>query len=87
MVVEAITLRAYCFYQADNLDKALQYYKEALTRAPDNRSAALLYKVSFERAMRNIPVFFQCESFFNPILCIVESQTNQGIARNRSREL
>ena len=43
-MMEACILRGYCFYQADNLDKSLQYYKQALQLAPDNRAAATYYK-------------------------------------------
>ncbi|CAG7678294.1 unnamed protein product [Allacma fusca] len=82
MIMEAITLRAFCFYQGDNLDKALQYYKQALQLAPDNKSAAINYrKIKQIKELRELgatkfkqQIWTEADSAYKQCLELIESE-------------
>ena len=43
--MDAIYIRGLCFYNRDNIDKALTHFQEALRLAPDHVKAKEAYKV------------------------------------------
>jgi len=75
--VEAICIRALCLYQADNLDKCIQFLKQGLTFAPDNSRCLGLYRV---RLM--FIIHFRFEMFQIKIVILYRKSSKSKISEN-----
>lgn len=68
---DALYVRGLCLYYEDCIDKAVQFFVQALRMAPDHDKARLACRVSNDNFCRKLNIFF---------LIIIDSSTMSKIS-------